>query len=110
MNSPRKPSVLFVFYTHTEQSRRVADAMAGVAMVDTGVGQALAEEAAKAVGQEAIEKFGEGLVAEAHGAQGNPDGQRSSYSAASKGTAASKGQIDTSKKSNRIRNDRSRSD
>ena len=30
MNSPRKPSVLFVFYTHTEQSRRVADAMAGV--------------------------------------------------------------------------------
>jgi nucleotide-binding universal stress UspA family protein len=48
-------------------------AMAGVAMVDTGVGQALAEEAAKAVGLEAIEKFGEGLVAEAHGAQGNPD-------------------------------------
>jgi hypothetical protein len=30
MNSPRKPSVLFVFYTHTAQSRRVADAMAGV--------------------------------------------------------------------------------
>src|SRR5256885_15886087 len=30
MNSPRKPSVLFVCYTHTEQSRRVADAMAGV--------------------------------------------------------------------------------
>jgi flavodoxin len=30
MNSPRTPSVLFVFYTHTEQSRRVADAMAGV--------------------------------------------------------------------------------
>src|SRR5437763_1129706 len=30
MNAPRKPSVLFVFYTHTEQSRRVADAMAGV--------------------------------------------------------------------------------
>jgi len=30
MNSPPKPSVLFVFYTHTEQSRRVADAMAGV--------------------------------------------------------------------------------
>src|SRR5689334_3247876 len=29
MNSPRNPSVLFVFYTHTEQSRRVADAMAG---------------------------------------------------------------------------------
>ena len=31
MNAPRKPSVLFVFYTHTEQSRRVADAMAGFA-------------------------------------------------------------------------------
>src|SRR5689334_19332566 len=30
MNSPRKPSVLFVFYTHTKQSRRVADAMASV--------------------------------------------------------------------------------
>ena len=30
MNSPRKPSVLFVFYTHTQQSLRVADAMAGV--------------------------------------------------------------------------------
>ena len=30
MNSPRKPSVLFVFYTHTQQSLRVAEAMAGV--------------------------------------------------------------------------------
>src|SRR5437899_5178200 len=30
MNSPRKPSVLFGYYTHTQQSRRVADAMAGV--------------------------------------------------------------------------------
>src|ERR1019366_6151061 len=30
MNSPRKPSVLFVFYTHTRQSLRVADAMADV--------------------------------------------------------------------------------
>jgi hypothetical protein len=30
MNSPRKPSVLFVFYSHTQQSLRVADAMAGV--------------------------------------------------------------------------------
>jgi nucleotide-binding universal stress UspA family protein len=46
---------------------------AGVAMVDTGAGQALAEESARAVGQDAIEKFGDGLVAEAHGAQGNPD-------------------------------------
>ena len=30
MNSPRKPSVLFVFYSHTQQSLRVAEAMAGV--------------------------------------------------------------------------------
>ena len=30
MNPPGKPSVLFVFYTHTQQSRRVAEAMAGV--------------------------------------------------------------------------------
>jgi len=30
MNSPRKPSVLFVFYTHTQQSLRVAEAMAAV--------------------------------------------------------------------------------
>ena len=30
MNSVRKPSVLFVFCTHTQQSLRVAEAMAGV--------------------------------------------------------------------------------
>jgi hypothetical protein len=30
MNSPGKPSVLFVYYTHTQQSLRVADAMADV--------------------------------------------------------------------------------
>src|SRR5260370_331319 len=30
MNSLQKPSVLFVFYTHTQQSLRVAEAMAGV--------------------------------------------------------------------------------
>jgi hypothetical protein len=30
MNSLRKSSVLFVFYTHTQQSLRVAEAMAGV--------------------------------------------------------------------------------
>jgi len=30
MNAPRKPSVLFVFYTHTQQTLRVADAMAEV--------------------------------------------------------------------------------
>ena len=30
MNAPTKPSVLFVYYTHTQQSLRVADAMADV--------------------------------------------------------------------------------
>ena len=30
MNSPGEPSVLFVYYTHTQQSLRVAEAMAGV--------------------------------------------------------------------------------
>ncbi len=30
MNSPPKPSVLFVFYSHTQQSLRVAEAMASV--------------------------------------------------------------------------------
>ena len=30
MNSPGKPTVLFVYYTHTQQSLRVAEAMAGV--------------------------------------------------------------------------------
>jgi nucleotide-binding universal stress UspA family protein len=48
-------------------------AATGVALVDSGAGQALAEESARAVGQAAIERFGEGLVAEAHGAQGNAD-------------------------------------
>jgi nucleotide-binding universal stress UspA family protein len=48
-------------------------AASGVALVDSGLGQALAEEAAVAVGEAAIDKFGEGLVAEAHGAQGSPD-------------------------------------
>jgi hypothetical protein len=38
MSSPRKPSVLFVFYTHTAQSRRVADAMASVLRCTTPQG------------------------------------------------------------------------
>ncbi len=45
----------------------------GAPLVDTGVGQAMAEEAAKSVGEEAVAKHGEGLKAEAHAAQGNPD-------------------------------------
>jgi nucleotide-binding universal stress UspA family protein len=48
-------------------------AAAGVDLVDSGAGQALAEEAARAVGQAAVEKFGDGLVAEAHGVHGAPD-------------------------------------
>lgn len=48
-------------------------AATGAPMVDTGIGQVLAEEAAQAVGEESIAKFGDGLVAEAHAAQGNPD-------------------------------------
>ena len=46
---------------------------AGAPLVDSGVGQALADEAAKSVGEEAIKRHGEGLKAEAHSAQGNPD-------------------------------------
>ncbi len=48
-------------------------AASGAPLVDTGAGQAMVEEAAKAVGESAIEKFGEGLKAEAHAAQGNAD-------------------------------------
>ena len=48
-------------------------AATGAAMVDSGAGQAMVEEAAKAVGESAIEKFGEGLKVEAHAAQGNAD-------------------------------------
>jgi nucleotide-binding universal stress UspA family protein len=45
----------------------------GVELVDSGAGHALAEEGAVAVGQAAIEKFGDGIAAEAHEAQGNAD-------------------------------------
>ena len=45
----------------------------GVELVDSGAGHALAEEGALAVGQAAIEKFGDGIAAEAHAAQGNAD-------------------------------------
>jgi len=48
-------------------------AATGAPLVDSGAGQAMVEEAAKAVGESAIEKFGEGLKAEAHAAQGNAD-------------------------------------
>jgi len=42
-------------------------------LVDSGAGQALAEEGARAVGLAAIERFGEGVAAEAHAAHGNAD-------------------------------------
>ena len=45
----------------------------GGELVDSGAGQALAEEGARAVGASAIEKFGAGIAAEAHAAQGNAD-------------------------------------
>jgi nucleotide-binding universal stress UspA family protein len=45
----------------------------GVELVDSGAGHALAEEGAQAVGQAAIERFGDGIAAEAHGVQGNAD-------------------------------------
>jgi nucleotide-binding universal stress UspA family protein len=48
-------------------------AVAGVDLVDSGAGQALAEEGARAVGLQSIEKFGDGVTAEAHGMQGNAD-------------------------------------
>ena len=48
-------------------------AVAGVDMVDSGMGQALAEEAARAVVQEAVETHGSGLQAEPYAARGNPD-------------------------------------
>ena len=40
---------------------------------NAALAKALAEESAKSVGEQAIEKYGDGLVAEAHGGQGNPD-------------------------------------
>ena len=46
---------------------------AGAPMVDSGAGQALADEVAKSVGEEAIKQHGEGLKVEAHSAQGNAD-------------------------------------
>jgi len=45
----------------------------GAPLVDSGAGQVLAEEAGKAVGQKALEQFGEDLKVEANAAQGNPD-------------------------------------
>ena len=46
---------------------------AGAPLVDSGAGQALADEVAKSVGEEATKKHGEGLKVESHSAQGNAD-------------------------------------
>jgi nucleotide-binding universal stress UspA family protein len=45
----------------------------GAPLVDTGVGAALLDETARNVGEEALRKYGDGLAAEAHAAQGNAD-------------------------------------
>ena len=45
----------------------------GAPLIDSGAGQALVQEAAKAVGETAVQQFGDGLKIEAHAAQGNPD-------------------------------------
>ena len=45
----------------------------GAPLIDSGAGQALVEEAAKAVGEKAVAQFGDGVKVEAHAAQGNPD-------------------------------------
>jgi nucleotide-binding universal stress UspA family protein len=59
--------------TAVKAPRSAMAAASGAPLVDTGIGQVLAEEAAQAVGEESIAKFGDGLAAEAHAAQGNPD-------------------------------------
>jgi nucleotide-binding universal stress UspA family protein len=45
----------------------------GAPLVDSGVGAALLEEAAKSVGEDALRKYGDGLAVEAHAAAGNAD-------------------------------------
>jgi len=45
----------------------------GAPLIDSGAGQALVEEAAKAVGEAAVTKYGDDLKVAAHAAVGNPD-------------------------------------
>jgi nucleotide-binding universal stress UspA family protein len=59
--------------TATRAARTATASASGAALVDTGVGAALLEEAAKSVGEEAVKKHGAGLKVEAHAAQGNAD-------------------------------------
>jgi nucleotide-binding universal stress UspA family protein len=50
-----------------------AAAATGAPLVDSGAGEALLDETARKIGEEALRKHGEGLAAEAHSAQGNAD-------------------------------------
>jgi nucleotide-binding universal stress UspA family protein len=59
--------------TAAKSTRSGMASASGAPLVDSGIGQVLAEEAAQAVGEAAIAKYGDGLTAEAHAAQGNPD-------------------------------------
>ena len=45
----------------------------GAALVDSGAGDALADEAAQQVGERAVVDFGSGLQVQTHAAQGNAD-------------------------------------
>jgi nucleotide-binding universal stress UspA family protein len=45
----------------------------GAALVDSGAGHALADEAAQRVAERAVEAFGSGLEVQTHSAQGNAD-------------------------------------
>jgi nucleotide-binding universal stress UspA family protein len=59
--------------TAVKAPRVSAGSVTGGPMMDPGMGQAVAEGAAQTVGEKAIEAYGQGLKAEAHAGQGNPD-------------------------------------
>jgi nucleotide-binding universal stress UspA family protein len=59
--------------TRAPRASAAAASAMGAPLIETGAEKALAEESAKNVGEEAVQKHGEGLAAEAHGVQGNPD-------------------------------------
>lgn len=59
--------------TAFRSSRSGIAAAAGSDLVDSGAGQAMAEEAARSVGKAAAEQHGSGLEVEAYAAQGNAD-------------------------------------
>ena len=63
-----------VIVVGTDGSETAAKAVsaAGAPLVDTGVHHAMLEEAAKQVGEKAVEAFGEGLSAHAHAIPGDP--------------------------------------